>query len=154
MFGIGSLVGSFLAAPLVARLGRAGVLGLAQLVFGVTLAIPAITADAVLVGASFLLSGVSVMAWNITNVSLRQALVPPRLLGRVHATHRFVANVAGLLGALLAGFIGEAVSLEAVFAVGAAVVLASLAGRLIVTDARIAAAELEVEAPPVPAGSG
>ena len=143
MFGIGSLIGSFLAAPLVSRFGRAGVLGLAQLTFGLTLAIPAFTPDAILVGASFLVSGVSVMAWNITNVSLRQALVPPRLLGRVHATHRFVANVAGLSGALLAAFIGEAIGLEAVFAVGASVVLASLAGRLIVTEARIAAAELE-----------
>jgi MFS family permease len=146
MFGVGSLFGSLLAAPLVASIGRSRVLGAAQLVFGLTLAVPALTTNAIAVGASFLVAGVSVMAWNITNVSLRQTLVPAHLLGRVHATHRFVANVAGLVGALAGGALAASVGLTAVFWAGAAVVLASLAALTVVTDTRIADAQARTDA--------
>jgi len=141
MFGIGSLLGSLLAARAVAILGRARILGLAQLVFALSIGVPAVSADPILVGAAFFVSGVAVMAWNITNVSLRQSIVPSRLLGRVHASHRFIANVAGLLGALTAGAVGEAIGLPAVFAIGAGIVVISVLGRLVVTESRIAEAE-------------
>ena len=141
LFGFGSLVGSLLTAQTVRLLGRARVLGLGQLLFGLGIGVPAFTTDARLVGAGFFVSGVAVMLWNITNVSLRQAIVPPRLLGRVHATHRFVANVAGLAGAVTAGAVGEIIGLPAVFGIGAAVVIISVLGRLVVTETRIAAAE-------------
>ncbi|MGH2444815.1 MAG: MFS transporter [Candidatus Limnocylindria bacterium] len=141
-FGLGSLIGSFLAARVVALLGRAQVLALAQGVFGLGILAPALTANAWVVGAGFFIAGVAVMAWNITNVSLRQAILPTRLMGRVHASHRFIANLAGLLGAVAAGVVGEAIGLRAAFAIGALVVLISIAGRLVVTDERIAAAEV------------
>jgi hypothetical protein len=81
--------------------------------------------------------------WNVTNVSLRQALLPSRLMGRVHATHRFIAFSAGLLGAVAAGVVGEAIGVRAVFAIGAAVVAVGLLGRLVVTEDRIRAAEAD-----------
>jgi hypothetical protein len=62
-------------------------------------------------------------------------------MGRVHASHRFIANVAGLLGAVAAGAIGEVVGLQAAFAIGALVIVASVLGRLIVTEERITAAQ-------------
>ncbi len=141
LFGIGSLLGSFVAARAVVWLGRARVLGLAQLFFGLAIAVPAFTAHVPLVGASFLAGGMTVMMWNITNVSLRQSIIPSRLMGRVHASHRFIANVAGLLGAVAAGIIGEVVGLQAAFAIGALVVVVSFLGRLVVTEERIAAAQ-------------
>lgn len=146
-FGVGSLLGSMLAARLVALAGRPTVLAVAQLVFGLVLVVPALTADPLLVGIGFFVGGISVMAWNITNVSLRQSLLPSHLMGRVHATHRTLANSAGLVGALVAGLVAEAFGLRAAFAVGAAIVIVSVAGRLVVTEERIreaqAAAELE-----------
>jgi MFS family permease len=141
LFGIGSLVGSLLTARAVAAFGRARVLGLAQLLFGLGIGVPALTADARLVGAGFFAAGVAVMLWNITNVSLRQTIVPSRLLGRVHATHRFVANVAGLLGAVTAGAVGEIIGLPAVFGIGAGIAVVSVVGLLVVTERRIADAE-------------
>jgi MFS family permease len=81
------------------------------------------------------------MGWNVTNVSLRQSILPARLMGRVHATHRTLANLAGLVGAFVAGAVGEALGLRAAFAVGAGLVLLGLLGRLVVTDERIRAAE-------------
>lgn len=144
MTGLGSLLGSLLAGPLVALVGRAQVLALAQLTFGLTLAVPVLTTSPWIVGASFLVAGVAIMAWNVTNVSLRQAIVPSRLLGRVHASHRFIANVAGLLGAVTAGAVGETIGLPAVFAIGAGIIAASTLGRLVVTESRIRAAEAEM----------
>lgn len=141
--GIGSLVGSLLAAHAVTWFGRARVLGLAQLLFGLSIGTPAITTNAVVVAGSFLVAGVAIMLWNITNVSLRQSIVPTPLLGRVHASHRFIANVAGLVGAVVAGAVGELVGLPAAFAIGSAIVVASVAGLLVVTEGRIAAAEAE-----------
>ena len=144
-FGVGSLLGSMLAARLVALAGRPTVLAVAQLVFGLVLVVPALTADALLVGIGFFVGGISVMAWNITNVSLRQSLLPSHLMGRVHATHRTLANAAELVGALVAGLVAEAFGLRAAFAVGAAVVIVSVAGRLVVTEERIREAEADAE---------
>lgn len=145
-FGIGSLIGSFVAARAVAVVGRANVLALTTLLFALSLAIPVFTASPWIVGGAFLLSGVAAMTWNVTNVSLRQSLLPSRLMGRVHATHRVMATAAGLLGAIAAGAIGEAIGLQAVFAIGAAIVALGLLGRIVVTEQRIAAAEAEVHA--------
>jgi MFS family permease len=142
-FGAGSLLGSIVTAPAVRMLGRPGVLVLSTVIFALGIATPAFSADARLVGAGFFLAGVSVMLWNITNVSLRQAILPPRLMGRVHATHRFLANASGLLGAFVAGAIGEAFGLPAAFAVGSGIVLVGVLGRFVVTEDRIRRAEAE-----------
>jgi len=140
-FGIGSLVGSVVTGRAVALFGRPGVLTLATIVFGVGILVPALTSESLLVGAGFFVAGIAIMAWNVTNVSLRQSILPVRLMGRVHATHRFLANLAGLLGAVTAGAVGEAFGLQAAFAIGALTVLLGVLGRLVVTDDRIRAAE-------------
>lgn len=140
-FGVGSLVGSFVVARLVALLGRPNVLACATLAFGFVLLTPALTADALVIGAAFFVGGVANMAWNVTNVSLRQSLLPSSLMGRVHATHRTLANLAELVGAFAAGVIAEAFGLRIAFAIGAAVVLVSVVARLIVTEEHIRDAE-------------
>lgn len=145
-FGVGSLIGSFVAPRAVAAIGRANVLALTTAFFALALAVPVFTANALIVGAAFLVSGVAAMTWNVTNVSLRQSLLPSRLMGRVHATHRVIAMAAGLLGAVAAGAVGEAIGLQAVFAIGAAIVALGLVGRIVVTEGRIAAAEAAAQA--------
>ena len=143
--GIGSLIGAVVATQAVTLLGRPNVLAGAQLLFGLVILIPALTANALVIGAGFFAGGIAIMAWNITNVSLRQSLLPSNLMGRVHATHRTLANLAEVVGALAAGIIAEAFGLQVAFAVGAAVVIVSVAGRLVVTDERIRAAEAAAE---------
>jgi predicted MFS family arabinose efflux permease len=144
--GAGSLVGSFVTGRLVRWLGRPQVLVVDTALFAMSMTIPALTAEPLIVGAGFFVGGIAIMSWNVTNVSLRQAILPSRLMGRVHATHRFFANAAGLLGAVIAGAVGEALGLPAVFGNGAARVLVGVLGRLIVTEDRIRAAEAEVDA--------
>ena len=145
-FGVGSLLGSVVTGRAVALFGRPGVLTFSTLLFGLGILVPALTSEPLVVGAGFFVAGVAVMAWNITNVSLRQALLPQQLMGRVHATHRFMANGAGLLGAATAGAVGQAFGLRAAFALGAAIVLVGLLGRLVVTDGRIREAEALADA--------
>ena len=140
-FGAGSLVGSFLAGTLVARFGRRPVLLFATLVFGLGVLVPALSADFIVVGTALFTVGIAVMAWNVTNVSLRQAALPPSMMGRVHATHRTIAYVASVIGAAAAGGIGEVAGLRVAFAVGAGFTLLGLLGGFVVTGRRIAEAE-------------
>ena len=140
-FGIGSLLGSLVASRAAALLGRARVLGITQLTFAVGLVVPIFTTSPLIVAGGFLVSGVAAMTWNVTNVSLRQSLLPSALMGRVHATHRFLAYAAGLVGAMGAGVVGEAIGVRPVFAIGAAIVALGFLGRLVVTESRIAEAE-------------
>jgi MFS family permease len=140
-FGIGSLIGSVVASRAVAMLGRARVLGITQLTFAVGLIVPVFTANPLPVAAGFFVSGLATMTWNVTNVSLRQSLLPPALMGRVHATHRFLAYAAGLVGAMGAGVVGEAIGVRPVFAIGAAIVALGFLGRFVVTESRITEAE-------------
>lgn len=141
--GVGSLVGSFVVGRAVELFGRPGVLMLSTVVFSGSLIVPALTAEPLIVGIGFFIGGIAIMAWNVTNVSLRQSILPSHLMGRVHATHRFMANSAGFIGAVLAGVVGEALGLPAVFAIGAGIVLLGLFGRFVVTEERIRAAEAE-----------
>lgn len=140
---VGSLLGSVVVERLEARLGRARLLVVAVLMSGLSIATPAVTANAVIVGVAFAVSGVGVMLWNVVTVSLRQRIVPDRLLGRLNASYRLLAWGSQPLGALVGGAIGEALGLPAVFLLaGIATGLLMVAFR-IVTDGAIVTAEAE-----------
>jgi len=55
----------------------------------------------------------------INQLSLRQAMTPDRVQGRVNGTMRVIALGAAPLGALLAGVLGEILGLRATLAIGA-----------------------------------
>ena len=143
MFAVGSLTGSFAAAPLERRFGRVRMLFFSVFVIGVGIAVPAFTASPFVVGASFAISGVFIVVWNVITVSLRQRIVPDGLLGRVNAGYRLFAWGTQPMGALLGGVVGEVLSLPAVFLLGGALGLTMLFARLVIDEPAIAAAELE-----------
>lgn len=142
-FAIGSLVGSFLAAPLERRIGRVPLLFGCVAATGVTFAVPAFTTSGWLVGASFAVSGLFVVVWNVITVSLRQRIVPDRLLGRLNAAYRLLAWGSQPIGALLGGIVGAAVGLQAVFLLAGGLGLALLATRFVLTEEAIRLAEDE-----------
>lgn len=142
-FAIGSLLGSFLAAPLQRRFGRVRMLFLSVVIIGAGLAVPALTTSAIVVGASFAVSGVFIVVWNVITVTLRQRIVPDGLLGRVNAGYRLFAWGTQPIGALLGGVVGELLGLPAVFLLGGAVGLTMLLARLVIDEPAIAAAEAE-----------
>lgn len=145
--GIGSLLGTWLAAPAERRLGRVRTLVVSVVLTGVSLVVPALTANVVLVGASFAVGGVSIVLWNVITVSLRQRITPDRLLGRMNAAYRLVGWGTMPIGAALGGFLAEALGLRGTFMVSAALALATLAGFRVVTERAIARAEGAAEAP-------
>jgi MFS family permease len=136
--GLGSLAGSLLAERVERRLGRSRLLVVAVAVMAATIAIPGLTAQPLLVGASFALSGAFIMMWNVVTVSLRQRIVPDRLLGRINASYRLLAWGSQPIGALLGGLIGEFIGLQAVFlAAGAGSALLLLGNRVLTEEALV-----------------
>jgi MFS family permease len=144
--GVGSLIGTWVAAPAERRLGRVRTLALSVVLGAATQAVPALTASPVPVAASLVVGGLSMVLWNVVTVSLRQRITPDRLLGRMNASYRLVGWGTMPIGALVGGVLAEALGLRATFAIAAAAILVTLAGFRFVTGEAIAAAEA-TEAP-------
>jgi len=143
---IGSLGGSLVVERVERRLGRARLLTMAVILNAVTVAIPGLTTNAWIVGASFAVAGVGIVMWNVVTVSLRQRIVPDALLGRLNASYRLLAWGSQPIGALLGGLIGQWLGLPAVFLIAGVVVALLLFLRRIITDEAIGAAEAEGDA--------
>jgi hypothetical protein len=73
---------------------------------------------AVIVGGQFL-TGVGLPLCTINMVSLRQAITPADLLGRVNATTRLLAWGAAPVGALLGGALGDTIGLRPTLVIAA-----------------------------------
>jgi MFS family permease len=140
-FGVGSLLGTWLAVPAERRLGPFRTLVSSVVLGAATLVVPVLTTSPVLVGLSFVVSGLEMVLWNVVTVSLRQRITPDRLLGRMNAAYRLVGWGTMPLGALLGGALAEWLGLRATFLVAAAVVTLTLAGFRWATEAAIARAD-------------
>ena len=71
--------------------------------------------------------GLGMSMWSISTLSLRQAIVPDQLQGRVNATVRFVAWGAYPLGSLAGGIIGDRYGMQiALFAGSVGLIIAAL----------------------------
>ena len=57
--------------------------------------------------------------YNINQVSLRQAITPPRMQGRMNATMRFIVWGTIPIGSILGGFLGGAIGLHDTIWIGA-----------------------------------
>jgi MFS family permease len=112
---VGGIVGAVSAARLAAHLGVGRTILWSMVLVGIgELSYPLATrttATEVVIFAGLLTSAGGV-AYNITQVSLRQALCPPRLLGRMNASVRFMVWGTMPIGAFLGGVLGSAVGLR------------------------------------------
>ena len=70
-------------------------------------------------GAGFLLTGLTIPTYDINQFSLRQAVTPLRLQGRVSATMRTLIRGVIPIGALLGGLLAERIGLREVMIVTA-----------------------------------
>jgi len=64
----------------------------------------------------------AVLVFLINEVSLRQTIVAPGLMGRVNSSVGFLRSMARLSGVLVAGVAGEIIGLRATLGLGGAVV--------------------------------
>jgi MFS family permease len=129
----GGVVGSLVAARLSKRIGQGASLFTSILVFAATLLVTGLTSSFWVVWSMFAISSFFVGLWNVITVSLRQALIPDRVLGRANSVYRFfgwgMIPVGSLLGGLVVAgaepILGREVALRAPF-VFAALVQAAL----------------------------
>ncbi|HEY2430759.1 MAG TPA: MFS transporter [Acidimicrobiales bacterium] len=114
--GAGGVLGAVLAGRLGARFGVGRTILVTMATWGAAqLAYPFVTrgnVDVLAIVGGLLASGGSV-AYNINQVSLRQALCPLPLQGRMNATVRFMVWGTMPLGAILGGTLGSTVGLRA-----------------------------------------
>lgn len=120
---VSGLLGALSAARVAARFGVGRTIVGAAFLGGLGL-IPVALATRenafVLLVLAGLLGSFAGPAYNINQVSLRQAITPHRLQGRMNATMRFLVWGTMPLGGLLGGALGEALGLRVAIAVSAA----------------------------------
>lgn len=131
-FGLGQvgwLLGAVASAPMQRRFGVGGASIIASLISGpsallvplapVSFPVPFI----VLSGA---LGGFGAVVYNIQQVSLRQAITPERMQGRMNAVMRFIVWGTIPLGSLAGGALATVIGLRATLFLGGGAVLATL----------------------------
>jgi MFS family permease len=122
--GLSSLAGAAAAGRAVRRLGVARFFIGTMVLVTIGNAFIAVTPDAALLGllcllVQQLLSDSSLTAFDIVAVSIRQATVDDRQLGRVGASFHALAMAAMLAGTVVGGIVAEMVSVRAALVVGA-----------------------------------
>ncbi|MEY9929084.1 MFS family permease [Catenulispora sp. GP43] len=116
----GGVAGGFLAGPSARVLGSARALWLGKLALGwMVLAIPLARPGhgVFLVSFGAFVSSFSVVVFNVSSVSYRQAVCPPELLGRMNASIRWIIWGTMPLGAVLGGTLATAFGIRATLTV-------------------------------------
>ncbi|MGB3329615.1 MAG: MFS transporter, partial [Thermomicrobiales bacterium] len=151
LYGAGMLGGATIAGRLLRtlRFGVAVCIGpvmglMAMLLMALTVAVP----HAWLAGVAFVLIGAGPIVWTIATTTLRQAVTPDDLLGRVSSVILTATYGARPLGAALGAIIASTISLPACMAVAvlaftiqAAIILRSAPARLVTLDEASGAAD-------------
>jgi MFS family permease len=121
-FGVGSIVGALVTTRFQKAVGVGNAIWMPAVLFSLgglafPLAPKSFPIPVLLIGT--LAFGFGGIAYNITQVSLRQAITPERIQGRMNATMRWIVWGTIPLGALAGGAIATAYSLRAALWVGA-----------------------------------
>jgi MFS family permease len=112
---IGGVAGSLLAEYLVGWLGAGTTMRMGLLIEAVTAGVIALSREPLVVGAMLALFGFHAIVWNVITISLRQQIIPERLLGRVNSVYRLLGLGGMSLGALLGGVLARGFGLTAPF---------------------------------------
>ena len=102
---IGGLVGSQVANKINVKLEESKTLLISVALFGIGMFAPYVTTNPFIVAGSFGLSSFGSVLWNVQAVSIRQALIPDNLLGRVNSVYRLLALGLNPIGAIFGGAI-------------------------------------------------
>ncbi|HEY7522294.1 MAG TPA: MFS transporter [Candidatus Limnocylindrales bacterium] len=122
MFGAGALLGAFTAGRVAQQIGIGpAIVGSIALGGPVMLGVPLATHETalLLIGAGGLISGWTNVVYNVNQVSLRQAITPERMLGRMNATMRFIVWGTIPIGMILGGAIATLASATVAVWIGA-----------------------------------
>jgi Na+/melibiose symporter-like transporter len=130
--GPGALLGALAAVRIARRIGVGPAIVWTQVLTGIAcLATPLaggpIWLAALILAVGEFLLGIARTVFNITQLSLRQAITPDRLQGRVNATMRFMMWGVTPVGALTGGVLGTAIGLRPALFIAAIGVLFAFA---------------------------
>ena len=115
---LGAVSGGILSSRVVGRVGRSNSLIGAAFTYSVAQLCLGLTNQAWIFAPVMALGAFSAVTWNVVTVSLRQALVPDKLRGRVNSAYRFFGWGAMPIGALLGALLANATNLHVPFIVG------------------------------------
>ncbi len=119
---LGTLAAALTARRISDRLGVGRTIVLAACLFGpATLLIALAPKDFAvpLITLSMLILGFGAILYNVTAISLIQAITPDRILGRANASRRFVVWGVIPFGGLVGGALGSSIGLRETMVVGA-----------------------------------
>jgi MFS family permease len=119
---VGFLGGALLANRISSRVGVGRAILLGTLLFGPSLLLVPAAPHALphpFLAASVLFAGFGAVVYNVTQVSLRQAITPERLQGRMNSVMRFIVWGVIPVGTLLGGALGTWIGLRPAMWIGA-----------------------------------
>lgn len=122
--GLGGLLGAIIAERLARWCGLGPTLLATALLASAGALLTFIAHGSLLVALPLLvtgqfLMGISTTVYNVNQISLRQAITPAALQGRVNATIRFLAGGSAPLGSLVGGLLGTLIGERATLLFGA-----------------------------------
>lgn len=112
---VGGIAGSLAAQRVIGWLGPATTLRLGLVIESSTHLVLALARSPLLVAAIFAMFGFHAMTWSVISVSLRQELIPARLLGRVNSAYAVFGFGSLSLGAVGGGLLAARYGLTAPF---------------------------------------
>lgn len=125
MSGVGALLGAFIAGPMVNKFGIGKTLvlslflaGLVSLIVPVATILPTLPA-VLLIMVMYMIDAAMVIVYNINQRSLRQAITPRNLQGRMNACMRTFGMGVVPIGAILGGWLGDKIGTTPTLIVGA-----------------------------------
>lgn len=122
--GVGALVGALITGPITRRFGLGTAMVWSAVLGGISTLFVPLAGGAIIVAAAFLFAQQSLgdifwEVYDINEISLRQGVVPDRLLGRANATMQFIAGGLLPVGALTAGVLADHIGMRSTLFVAA-----------------------------------
>ncbi|MGW2478099.1 MFS transporter [Streptomyces sp. NPDC001665] len=143
----GGLLGAAIASQLGRRLGTGTALTCTAAIEGLAILGLASASDPYVAGLALAVCGAAMGATMVLGPSLRQAIVPGRLMGRVASTSRMLAMCAAPLGAFAGGWLATAYGIRTPLYTAAALLLTMTVVTASMTNNRRVEAALRAAAP-------
>ncbi|MFN2613269.1 MAG: MFS transporter [Actinomycetota bacterium] len=142
----GGLIGTAVASRLARRFGAAATMLSMLFIGAATESMFVFFPRLPVIVPAMILESASGVVWNVITVSLRQTIIPERLLGRVNSVYRFIAWGTMPIGGIAGGILARTFGLRAPYAMAAATTLfMGIVGRIWVHARAIDAARSVAE---------
>ncbi|WP_233573965.1 MFS transporter [Amycolatopsis panacis] len=115
---IGATAGGLASSVVSKRFGPGTVLLAGRAGVGVAVMVMGLVANVWVAALMMMATGALTTAQNVVTSTLRQQIIPRRLLGRVLSSSRMVVMIGGPIGAILGGVIANAFSVQVTYVAG------------------------------------